>query len=76
MICEVLLGITNPNKDIRTNSVNKLQELSKNLGALTYCLIEIASKPATNDKEKIVKTTALVIGRKIMDKKRQSEKHT
>ena len=67
MVCEVLLGITNPNKDIRTNSVNKLQELSKNLGALTYCLIEIASKPATNDKEKIVKTTALVIGRKIMD---------
>ena len=67
MVCEVLLGITNPNKDIPTNSVNKFQELSKNLGALTYCLIEIASKPATNDKEKIVKTTALVIGRKIMD---------
>ena len=67
MVCEVLLGITNPNKDIRTKSVNKLQELSKNLGALTYCLIEIASKPDTNDKEKIIKTTALVIGRKIMD---------
>ena len=66
MVCEVLLGITNPNKEIRTNSVNKLQELSNNLGALTYCLIEIASKPAINEKEKIVKTTALVIGRKIL----------
>ena len=67
MVCQVLLGFTNPNKDIRTNSVNKLQELSKNLGALTYCLIEIASKPATNNEEKTVKTAALVIGRKIMD---------
>ena len=67
MVCNVLLGITNPNKEIRTNSVNKLQELSNNLGALTYCLIDIASKVATNDKEKIVKTTALVIGRKILD---------
>ena len=67
MVCDVLLGITNQNKDIRTNSVNKLQELSKNLGALTFCLIEIASKTATNEKEKIVKTTALVICRKILD---------
>ena len=49
MVSNVLLGITNPNKDVRTNTENKLQELSNNLGALTYCLIEIASKPATND---------------------------
>ena len=69
MVCDVLLGISNQDKNIRTNSVNKLQELSNNLGALTYCLIEIASKTATNDKEKIVKTTALVICRKIIDTK-------
>ena len=66
MVCNVLLGITNPNKEIRTNSVIKLQELSNNLGALTYCLIDIASKVATNKEENIVKTTALVIGRKII----------
>ena len=69
MVCNVLLGISNPNKDIRTNSVNKLQELSNNLGALTFCLIEIASKTATNNEEKIIKTTALVICRKIVDTK-------
>ena len=67
MVCEVLLGISNPDKDIRTKSVNKLQELSNNLGALTFCLIEIASKAATNDKEKIIKTTSLVICRKILE---------
>ena len=69
MVCNVLLGISNPDKNIRTNSVNKLQELSNNLGALTFCLIEIASKTATNNEEKIIKTTALVICRKIVDTK-------
>ena len=69
MVCEVLLGISNPDKEIRTNSVNKLQELSNNLGALTYCLIEISLKTPTNDKEKIIKTTALVLCRKIVDTK-------
>lgn len=67
MVCQVLLGISDADKNIRSNSVNKLQELSKNLGALSYCLIEIASKQATNDKEKIIKTTALVICRKIIE---------
>ena len=73
MVCEVLLGISNPDKEIRTNSVNKLQELSNNLGALTYCLIEIASKAATNDREKTIKTTALVLCRKIVDTKKFEE---
>ena len=48
---QCLLGISNPNKEIRTNSVNKLQELSNDLGALTYCLIEISLKTPTKDKE-------------------------
>ena len=69
MVCNVLLGFTNPDNDIRTNSFNKLQELSNNLGALTYCLIEIASKTATTNEEKKIKTTALVICRKILDNK-------
>ena len=73
MVCDVLLGITNPDKELRTKSVNKLQELSNNLGALTYCLIDIASKTATNDKEKIVKTTALVLCRKILDTKKSAD---
>ena len=73
MVCDVLLGISNPNKEIRNNSVSKLQELSNNLGALTYCLIEVASKPTTNDKEKTIKTTALVLCRKIMETKKMDD---
>ena len=73
MVCDVLLGISNPDKELRTKSVNKLQELSNNLGALTYCLVDIASKTATNDKEKIVKTTALVLCRKILDTKKTED---
>ena len=73
MVSNVLLGITNPNKDVRTNSENKLQELSNNLGALTYYLIEIASKPTKNDNEKIIKTTAQVIGRKILDRQKDEK---
>ena len=73
MVCEVLLGISNPDKEIRTNSVNKLQELSNNLGALTYCLIEIASKAATNQNEKRIKTTALILGRKIVETKTKDD---
>ena len=73
MVCEVLLGITNTDKNIRTKSVNKLLELSNNLGALTYCLIEIASKNETNDKERIIKTTSLVICRKILTTKKEED---
>ena len=73
MVCDVLLGISNPDKEIRNNSVSKLQELSNNLGALTYCLIEVASKPAINDKEKTIKTTALVLCRKIMETKKMDD---
>ena len=69
MVSSILLGISNPNKEIRTNSINKLQELSNNLGALTLCLIEIALKTATNQEEKTIKTTALVLGRKIVETK-------
>ena len=69
MVCDVLLGISNPNKEIRTNSVNKLQELSNELGPLTLCLIEIASKKPTNPNEILIKTTALVLCRKIVDTK-------
>ena len=67
MVGNLLLGISNPDKEIRTKSVNKIQELSKNLGALVYCLIEIASKKANNNDEKIIKTEALVICRKIVE---------
>ena len=73
MVCDVLLGVSSPDKTIRTASVNKLQELGQNLGALTYCLIDIASKTATNDKEKTVKTTSLVICRKFLDNKKSDE---
>ena len=78
MITEILLGITNPDKNIRTNSINKLQELKNNLGALIYCLLEIVQNKSNsininnnnsnyNNKDKVIKTSALVICRKILD---------
>ena len=73
MVCNILLGITNVDKEIRMKSVNKLLELSNNLGALTFCLIEIASKNATNEKERIIKITALVICRKILTTKKEED---
>jgi len=73
MVCDVLLGISNPNKEIRTNSINKLQELSNNLGALTFCLIEIASKTSNDSNEKTIKTTALILGRKIVETKSKED---
>ena len=73
MVSSILLGISNPDKEIRTNSINKLQELSNNLGALTFCLIEIASKTANNPNEKTIKTTALILGRKIIETKSKTD---
>jgi hypothetical protein len=40
MVSEILSGITNISKEIRTASMNKLQELRKNLGELTFCLLQ------------------------------------
>ena len=73
MVSSILLGISNPNKEIRTNSINKLQELSNNLGALTFCLIEIASKTSNDSNEKTIKTTALILGRKIVETKSKED---
>ena len=75
LITELLLGINNPDKIIRTNSINKLQELKNNLGALIYCLLEIVQNKSNsnnnnshyNNKDKLIKTSALVICRKILD---------
>ena len=87
MVTEILLGITNTDKNIRTNSINKLQELKNNLGALIYCLLEIAQNKSNlinnnnnnninfnninsnnnNNNDKIIKTSALVICRKILE---------
>ena len=67
MVGQVLMGITNPDKQIRTQAVNKLQELRQNLGALTYCLLQIAQLPLNTPQDQLIKTTALVICRKILD---------
>ena len=67
MVKLILKGITNPDKNIRTEAVNKLQELRKNLGALTYCLLQIAQLPINSNEEQLIKTTSLVICRKILD---------
>ena len=67
MVSQILKGITNPDKQIRTEAVNKLQELRQNLGALTYCLLQIAQLPSNTNEEELIKTTSLVICRKILD---------
>ena len=71
MISELLLGITNPDKNIHTISMTKLLELnSKNFDLLLYYLlviVEKGSKPI-NDKQKLLKITSLVIARKIIEK--------
>ena len=67
MVKQILKGITNPDKIIRTEAINKLQELRKNLGALTYCLLQIAELPINSNEEQLIKTTSLVICRKILD---------
>ena len=71
MISELLLGITNPDKNIHTISMTKLLDLnSKNFDLLLYYLlviIEKGSKPI-NNKQKLLKITSLVIARKIIEK--------
>ena len=69
MVSEVLLGITNVSKEIRTASMNKLQELRKNLGALTFCLLQISDSSNNNNNinNQNLQITALVICRKILD---------
>ena len=71
MVSEVLSGITNISKEIRTTSINKLQELRKNLGALTFCLLQISDSSTNNNYNNInnqnLQITALVICRKILD---------
>ena len=67
MVKQILKGITNPDKIIRTEAINKLQELRKNLGPLTYCLLQIAELPINSNEEQLIKTTSLVICRKILD---------
>ena len=70
IICELLLGISNTNNEIRTISVNKLQELTnKNFDKLLFCLLEIIEKISTksDNNQNLLKTTSLVICRKIIE---------
>ena len=67
MVSQVLIGITNQDKQIRIIAMSKLKELCQNLGALTYCLLQIAQLPSNTTQEQLIKTTALVICRKILD---------
>ena len=70
IICELLLGITNTDKKIRNISVNKLLELNSNkFDFLLFNLLEIIEKTSKSidDKQKLLKTTSLVICRKIIE---------
>ena len=68
IISELLLGITNTNKNIRVNSVSKLQELSKNnFNLLFFSLLEIIEKSSKNENQNLLKTTSLIICRKIIE---------
>jgi len=59
----VLEGFLNPNKEIRTQSEAKFNELSKNLQAFIYCL----SKIFNESQNKSIKTFALIAIRKLLD---------
>ena len=67
MISQLLLGINNPDKQIRTEAESKIKTLSQNLGALSFCLIQIGAISSQNPQDMLVKQTALVILRKILD---------
>ncbi len=63
IITSVLEGFLNPNKEIRTQSEAKFNELSKNLQALIFCL----SKISVESVNKPIKTFALIAIRKLLD---------
>ena len=69
-ISQLLLGITNLNKNIRCLSISKLQELNlHNFDLLLFCLLEIIEKTSItkNDNDNLLKETSLVICRKIIE---------
>lgn len=63
MVIQVLAGVNSTDNTTRNQAANKLAELRKNLGALSFCLLQISSLPTT---EATIKTTALVILRKVL----------
>ena len=70
IISELLLGITNPDRNIHTMSVNKLLELnSKNFDLFLFYLLDIIEKNSKpiNEKQKLLKITSLIISRKIIE---------
>ena len=70
LISGLLLGISNANKIINTNSINQLQELYKRKYDLfLYCILNIIEKTTnSNDENQILlRNTSLVICRKIIE---------
>ena len=70
IISELLLGVTNLNENIRSVSISKLQELYlHNFDLLLFCLLEIIEKTSisTKNNQDLLKTTSLVICRKIIE---------
>ena len=67
LVSKILAGVNSTDATIRTEAAKKLEELRQNLGAISFCLLQISSLQATTPEEVTVKTTALVILRKILD---------
>ena len=67
LVSKILAGVNSTDATIRTEAAKKLGELRQNLGAISFCLLQISSLQATTPEEVTVKTTALVILRKILD---------
>ena len=66
-ISELLLGITNLNKNVRSLSISKIQELYlHNFDLLLFCILEIIEK-STNNNHDLLKITSLIICRKIIE---------
>ena len=68
MVAQILSGILSPDATIRTQAAEKIIQLSQNLGAVTFCLLQVSSLPALNNEEQQVKELALVILRRIIAK--------
>ena len=70
IISNLLLGITNTNKNIRTNSINKIQDFYQNhFDLFFYSLLNIIENTfnAKDDISILLKNTSLVIGRKVLE---------
>ena len=70
LISNLLLGISNTNKEIQTNSINEIQEFYKTkYDVFLYCLLNIIEKTSKSidNTQILLRNTSMVICRKIIE---------